>query len=430
MSKALWLVVVAGLVLLLVAVAQKSRLSDKLMASSACESAPASAPNPVTPATQYASSAPSPFHHMKIDLPNRQIIIQAQVCLNEGPLEMLLCRVNSKEYESILSTHASPSALHAALLALDLTPGKPARSTFDADTKITTAIPPRGAGLRVQLRWKDSQGRLQQADAAKWLLTPGDGKKPELKHWIFVGSDILPDGRYWADVDGEIISVANFSASVLDVPFESSNQNGILVYQANTEAIPPKGTQVDVVLQVLEDAHKSPHARLILEVDRFGRCSHNGRVIPHDQLVGWAQQYIDRHARGEVALRVDGMALADDIRRIQLELRIGGLYDVDPQIVAPSSIILPRTQTQARESLKQWQLKFDNPKDFIRDPGDELPEVLIQINEQLAELEATRALLGEYLQMLNASLTKYKATSQAATPPAGNGHSSPTSQGD
>jgi len=52
-----------------------------------------------------------------------------------GPLELLVCRGRppSKEYESIMDTQASPSDLHAALLVLGLTPGKPARTAVSPD---------------------------------------------------------------------------------------------------------------------------------------------------------------------------------------------------------------------------------------------------------------------------------------------------------
>jgi hypothetical protein len=51
-----------------------------------------------------------------------------------------------------------------------------------------------------------------------------------------------------ANVTGEIFGVSTVPGSVLDVPFESSSDNALLTFEANTEKIPPTGTPTALVL--------------------------------------------------------------------------------------------------------------------------------------------------------------------------------------
>ena len=84
-------------------------------------------------------------------------------------------------------------------------------------------VPPRGAALRIELRWKDKTGESHSAEASDWLKLSGRGTgKVKPTGWIFVGSEILPGGVYDADLNGGIIAVANLPSAVIDVPFEST----------------------------------------------------------------------------------------------------------------------------------------------------------------------------------------------------------------
>src|SRR4051794_19165282 len=47
----------------------------------------------------------------------RRVIVQAVVCLREGPLEGLLTRMKAKEHEYILAADCDARHVHAALLA-------------------------------------------------------------------------------------------------------------------------------------------------------------------------------------------------------------------------------------------------------------------------------------------------------------------------
>jgi len=370
------------------------------------------APKPDTSAATKPARKTIRFKHLSVDLARRQIVMSAEVCTREGALEFLVCKAGTKEYESVLKTSAPGARLHGALLMLGLTQGKPARWSGQDET--ARFLPPQGPALKILLRWKDKKGKAHEAAAASWLAPAGDKTVPVPEQWIFVGSDVLPDGRYLADLDGEIISVANFASAVIDVPFESSNKNALLDYVANTKVIPPVGTAVEVVIRPLPNAGKSPHARMLLEIDRFGRLRAAGRPIQAAELGKWAQEYVARHAKGQVHVRADGRALVFDVERATEELRIGGVQDIIVTRLVPQGVVLPRTPQQARQKLKWWAGQFKNAKELLRDPGEEAQAVLEQINRDIQYLKATQAMWGEYSAHLRTALNRYKATTQPA----------------
>src|SRR5262245_43116435 len=48
----------------------------------------------------------------------KRVLIEAEVCLREGPLELLMCRKQTKEHESILHTAVDARLIHATLEAI------------------------------------------------------------------------------------------------------------------------------------------------------------------------------------------------------------------------------------------------------------------------------------------------------------------------
>ena len=57
------------------------------------------------------------------------------------------------------------------------------------------------------------------------------------------------DGRdhYQAD-GGDLVCVSNFPEAMLDIPIESGQGNGELMYEAFEGRVPPAGTSVEMVL--------------------------------------------------------------------------------------------------------------------------------------------------------------------------------------
>jgi len=363
------------------------------------------------------------LRHLRVDLVKREVIFDANVCLRKGFLELLVCRrptkdVQSKEHESILSTDARGADVHAALMLLGLTRGKPAELMPAREGQREVALPPRGPELKVILRWKDSDGKQRQVAPAKWLAAPKGRKQPPTDKWVFVGSEIMPDGKYWADSSGDIISLSNFASAVIDVPFKSTSVNDALEFITNTAAIPPKGTRVEVVLTPMPGAAGAEHARALLEIDRFGRLTVEGKAILFDELTKWGEAYVKRHPAGRVVIRSAPRAISADVERVRTELRFGGVEDIREHRLVPAGAMLPRTSAQAKRALAQYRKLFADYEWAIPDPVEASQEQLKELEWELRELKRLESLWKEYRTHLKAQLDKHRASTQPATKPA------------
>lgn len=209
----------------------------------------------------YASLYEEPTNLKKLDrsapiwvtLDRKQVVLGGVVCLRDGWLEFFACRVNSKEHESIVALDAPPHLIHAALLTIGAKQGAPAK--YDPEF-----VPPSGDEINIDVCWRDSKsGDVCRCKAQEMVRDEKSGKIMK-SPWVFTGGlfGVDPDGKkyYLANVTGEVFGVSNFPGSVLDVPYESSNDNSQLSYVANTEKIPAVNTNVLLILSRAEKDKK------------------------------------------------------------------------------------------------------------------------------------------------------------------------------
>ncbi|QDU14990.1 YdjY domain-containing protein [Gimesia maris] len=254
-----------------------------------------------------------------LDLPHKKLLLKTHVCLQEGVLEMLLCKKQTKEHESILSIESPATAIHAGLLAIGAKVGTPVKFTPKFQ-------PPQGQKLKLELIWKDKDGKEQRELAQQWVRTATSryftamldrlpegvtiDKKSELRYdekykeliwfgqmsketrdqfltksrdkafqkaikkfydesqprimkadWIFAGSgfalDEMTGEKYYYAESGDLICVANFPTAIIDVNIASSaSGEGNLLFEANKDKIPPRGTPVTIEITLAEDESK------------------------------------------------------------------------------------------------------------------------------------------------------------------------------
>ena len=191
-----------------------------------------------------------------LDMKRKAVVVDGQVCLRAGQLEMFACPKGTKEHESVVSLNCLAQEVHAGLLAVEATPGSPV--SYDPEYKPAT-----GQIVDVYVLWKDEAGAKHQVRAQQWVR---DFKtKKVLQHdWVFAGSgfwtDEAPGLKHYKANGGDLICVSNFPTAMLDLPIKSSDENESLMYEAFTEQIPPKGTKVRVVL-IPRDPKSSAAAR-------------------------------------------------------------------------------------------------------------------------------------------------------------------------
>lgn len=178
------------------------------------------------------------------------VIVDGYVCQRNAPLEMFACPIGTKEHESIVAVFAKSRFVHASLLAVGGSPGKPVAF----EPKFTPAS---GTTVRVYALWHDEKGETQAILAQNWIRQTGT-KKPMLWDWVFAGSKIYKDPdtgneSYLGD-GGELVSVANFMTSTLDVAVKSDAANSGLVFEAYTDKIPKRFTPIRLVMVLSDQA--------------------------------------------------------------------------------------------------------------------------------------------------------------------------------
>jgi len=243
----------------------------------------AAAPPPAAPATSpddAGSEAPATantdpkvtqaFAGIRIDRTNRLVDVDATVIAPSEPwLELLACKRNTLEHESLLILEAEPSHIHTALLLLGLKPGSPVGveevGTFlygiDARHPLRLertwpkflAVPAKGPRVRISLVYQ-KDGRQVEQPASEWVIDRETKRKMASDIWLFTGSSFYRDGddreRYLADINGTAISLVNFGDDLLarDTAVQGG-QGGGNVYGANEKTVPPPGTKVKIRLR-------------------------------------------------------------------------------------------------------------------------------------------------------------------------------------
>jgi hypothetical protein len=256
-----------------------------------------------------------------MDLKGKRVLLKTQVALQKGSLEMLCCKKQTKEHESILSLDAMAQAVHAGLLRIGAKPGTPVQYNPEFQA-------PTGQKIDIFVSWTDDKGKSRRVPARSWVRQAlnrfwnvkmealPDGvtlpKNSELRYdrklkelswygpmtakqrddflalskdkefrraieaffeygqpremkaeWVFAGSGFFTDEetgkKYYLAEDGDLICVANFGGAMIDVAIPSSAENSDLNFEAWTERIPPKGTAVTVeLIPVAGEEDKAP----------------------------------------------------------------------------------------------------------------------------------------------------------------------------
>ena len=99
-----------------------------------------------------------------LDAKKKCLYLQGKVVLNAGLLEMLCCKEQSKEHESIISVNCKAYPIHTGLLALQAKPGTPV--SFEPEYR-----PPTGEKLEITVIFVNAKGKLEQQDVRQWIRT-------------------------------------------------------------------------------------------------------------------------------------------------------------------------------------------------------------------------------------------------------------------
>jgi len=189
-----------------------------------------------------------------------RVLVVSEVCLREGLLEVLVCKLRTKEHESILRVDLDPRYIHAALVATGAKVGSPVQFVNPKNGELEYK-PASGQKIRVSVHYKRNS-ELQTHAAQDWILDKKT-KKPMAHDWVFAGSRFIrnpdapkDDPEYYCANNGEIICLSNFVDSMLDLPVEVSKDEIDLHFEPITKKIPPLKTKVWLILEPIADKKK------------------------------------------------------------------------------------------------------------------------------------------------------------------------------
>lgn len=225
-----------------------SAIATLVLAASAWAADPAA--EPAAPDRHPELKRLSPKEDVWIDAKGKRVVVGGTIAIDKGAIEFFACPHRTKEHESIVATRSTAQLVHVGLLAIGLVPGKPV--SFDPEYVAAS-----GPVIRVTMRWKDDAGRVQEVPAQQWIRDTRSGEAMR-EQWVFAGSVFWKDpsdGKEYYQADGgDLFCLSNFPTAMLDLPIESSQSNEALLFEAFEGRVPPRGTDVEMILEAAPPA--------------------------------------------------------------------------------------------------------------------------------------------------------------------------------
>ncbi len=212
---------------------------------------------------------------IEINADNRFVDVAAEVCLDDGLLELIACTKGTKEHESIIAIEAEPVHVHAALLLIGARHGNPAmRKPINEEQTRWMHVPPRGDPIEVLLVVKDADGkdverpisdfiRRSQGDPYMSSHNPQDSQTAAEdaeaekfpSKFVFAGSHLIEnengDRQYLASQSGHIITISTFGDEMICLPDFQSHANGELIWEIDPTHLPKLGTKITLRLRAV-----------------------------------------------------------------------------------------------------------------------------------------------------------------------------------
>ena len=244
-----------------------------------------------TPAPASRPAGPVKFQPgIRIDWNAREVLVDGQVILREGPIELFACSPRTREHESIVLVSARPLHIFQAMGLIGLTPGHPPR--VDIEREIFEGA--RGEPVEVLVRYA-LDGKSREEPIEHWMQR-ADGSPLEPQDWVFAGGLTNEEGHYVTDHEGTVVAVVDFATSLVALPQRHSDRNDELWLAPATKNIPPLKTPVTLVLRP---------GPLRIALDAQGRIRVGGRTLLLADLARLLRQSVDDDPARKIELIVD-----------------------------------------------------------------------------------------------------------------------------
>lgn len=182
----------------------------------------------------------------------KRVLVETEVCLREGPLEVFLTKKGTKEHEAILRCGMDAKFLRALLLATGAKAGTPVQFV-DPKTMEDDFKPATGPKVKVSVCYT-LNGKTHTHPAQEWVSNIKT-KKAMTEEWVFAGGRLVqnPDDPkadpFYSANNGSVLALSNDFDSMLDLPVQVSKDDAFLIFRANTDKIPPLTSKVWLVLE-------------------------------------------------------------------------------------------------------------------------------------------------------------------------------------
>ena len=208
-----------------------------------------------------AAKPVAPFPHIRVDAAAKTIEVEASVPIDAHArdsrgepmrvfLEIIACSPDTREHETLVVTSARASHLHAALLLLGLTPGRPAAWNDEPDGGVAF-VQPEGDRVTVEFVRTGDDGKEIAEPPTAWIKNVKTGENLAPRQWVFAGSKFVTRQgreRYDADGAGTIIGLHTFGSEVLAFPDGFNPESAVEepVWVADPARTPKVGTPVTI----------------------------------------------------------------------------------------------------------------------------------------------------------------------------------------
>jgi hypothetical protein len=223
----------------------------------AAEPAAAPASPKAEPPGSIGPDGKTKLAYLHVDVASKTIDLDGDICLTEGPLELLATVAAAKEHEAVVRVKSRPRDIHLALLMIGLKPGSPGRWTYE--DKKPKPFDATGDKVAITLVY-ELEGKTIHKPVNLLFKDPRTQKTAESNVFLFAGSKIQrpPEGEafYAADGTGDVATLVSFEEELLAWPKAASNANEDLQWVANTAEIPKLGTAVKLRLQPAREPGK------------------------------------------------------------------------------------------------------------------------------------------------------------------------------
>ena len=136
-----------------------------------------------------------------------ELAFPAEVVLEAGPLEVIIAHPHGRLHETLLKTEVKARQVQTMLYLLGAENGS--RLPQD-DAK-------QGTLVDIDLEWTDAGGVKHREPIENWIQDRRTEKAMRRIGWAFVGS-VIREGRFLADVEGNVVVNYSVGSTVLDVP--------------------------------------------------------------------------------------------------------------------------------------------------------------------------------------------------------------------